>query len=152
MQDGNWSEKRKRRHDPDMDVLHPPLRRATQTDAPAMAELINFAGEGLPEYFWAKVADPGESVWDVGRRRATRDEGGFSYRNTIVLDIDGAVAACLIGYPLPGETQPIDASAPPMFVPLEELEALASGRWYINIQATYPGSRGYGSRLLAAAL
>ena len=33
--------------------LDPPYRRATPEDAGALAELINFAGEGLPLYLWA---------------------------------------------------------------------------------------------------
>ena len=52
--------------------LAPPFRRATPDDAHALAELIDFAGEGLPSYLWARMAEPGEGVWDVGRRRARR--------------------------------------------------------------------------------
>ena len=48
----------------------------------------------------------------------------------------------------------IDRDAiPPMFVPLQELENLAPGTWYLNVMATYPEYRGqgYGARLLAIA-
>ena len=119
-----------------------------------MAELIDFAGEGLPSYLWARMAEPGEGVWDVGRRRARREEGSFSYRNAVVLEEDGRVVACLVGYPLPDRPEPIDlAQTPPMFVPLQELENLAPGTWYVNVLATYPGhrGRGHGTRLLGLA-
>ncbi len=135
-------------------TLEPPFRRATPDDAHALAELINFAGEGLPSYLWQQMAEPGESVWDVGRRRARREERGFSYRNAVVLERDGQVAACLIGYPLPERPEPIDYDRmPAMFVPLQELENLAPGTWYVNVLATYPEHRGsgYGTRLLELA-
>ena len=77
-------------------------------DAKALAELINFAGEGLPLYLWDRMAEPGETAWDVGRRRARRDVGGFSWRNATVSEQEGSVAACLIGYLLPEAAPPID--------------------------------------------
>ena len=41
--------------------------------------------------------------------------------------------------------EPLDlVQTPPMFVPLEELERLAPGTWYINVLAAYPESRGKG--------
>lgn len=40
-----------------------------------------------------------------------------------------------------------------MFVPLQQLEDLAPGTWYVNVLATYPSARrkGYGTELLAIA-
>lgn len=134
--------------------LEPPFRHATPDDAPALAELINFAGEGLPLYLWTSMAEPGESAWDVGRRRAMREAGSFSYRNAVVAEADGRVVATLVGYALPAQAAPIDyAQMPPMFVPLQELENLAPGTWYVNVLATYPEYRGqgYGTRLLSIA-
>jgi len=134
--------------------LDAPFRRATPDDAPALAELINFAGEGLPLYLWGKMAEPGESAWDVGCRRARREAGSFSYRNAVVAEVEGRVIASLVGYPLPDQPEPIDdASLPPMFVPMQELENLAPGTWYVNVLASYPEFRGqgYGTRLLEIA-
>lgn len=121
------------------------FRCATFDDADAMAELVNFAGEGLPAYLWGRMAETGESAWDVGRERARRETGGFSYRNTIVREADGRVVACLIGYPLADAPEPVDYGAlPAMFVPLQELEDLACGTWYVNVLATRPDHRGRG--------
>jgi ribosomal protein S18 acetylase RimI-like enzyme len=134
--------------------LTPPFRLATPADAPAMAELVNMAGEGLPLYLWTGMAEPGEDAWDVGRRRARRGEGSFSWGNTVALQHDGKVAACLIGYRLPEAPKPIDYDTmPAMFVPLQELENLAPGTWYVNVLATYPQHRGkgYGTKLLSLA-
>ena len=94
----------------------PPCRKATADDALALAELINFAGEGMPLYLWEKMAEPGETVWDVGQRRARREEGGFSYRNAVLSEQDGRVASVLIGYALPDQPETIDyTSMPAMF-------------------------------------
>jgi ribosomal protein S18 acetylase RimI-like enzyme len=134
--------------------LAKPHRRATRDDAAAMAELVNMAGEGLPLYLWSRMAGPGESAWEIGRERAQRDDGSFSYRNTVVREESGRVVAALIGYALPDAPEPIDYGAmPAMFVPLQELENLAPGSWYVNVLATYPEyrGRGYGSELLAIA-
>jgi hypothetical protein len=119
-----------------------PFRHATPDDAAALAELINFAGEGLPLYLWNKLAAPGESAWDVGRRRALREAGSFSYRNAVVAEADGRIVASLVGYALPDAPEPIDYDQmPPIFVPLQELENLAPQTWYVNVLATYPAYR-----------
>lgn len=132
----------------------PPLRVASPTDASAMAELVNMAGEGLPLYLWTRMASPDEFPWDVGRSRAKRESGAFSYRNTIVREEGGDVVACLIGYPLDDEPDlTVYDGMPAMFVPLQELEDLASGTWYVNVLAAYPEHRGkgHGAQFLSLA-
>lgn len=119
-----------------------------------MAELVNIAGEGLPLYLWTRMAVQGQSPWDVGRERARRESGGFSYRNTIVREESGRVVASLIGYPVDDAPAPTDYSdIPAMFVPLQQLEDMVPGTWYVNVLAAYPESRGQGigSELLAIA-
>ena len=124
---------------------HVKIREARKVDAPVLAELINFAGEGLPLYLWRQMAGAGEDPWEIGRERAARDSGGFSYRNSVVAEVDGNIAGALLGYPVVAEEEPIDpATIPPMFVPLLELENLAAGTWYINAVATFPDARGLG--------
>ncbi len=134
--------------------LNPPYRYATQDDALPMAELINIAGEGMPLYLWTNMAQPGVSPWDIGQQRATRESGSFSYRNTIVREDSGKVVAALMGYPLADSPDPVDYDEmPPMFVPLQQLEDLVAGTWYVNVLAAYPDCRGkgYGTDLLAIA-
>jgi ribosomal protein S18 acetylase RimI-like enzyme len=133
--------------------LNPPFRAATKADAPALAEFVNMAGEGLAFYLWSRMAEPGEDPWAVGRRRAEREQGSFSYKNAIMLEEGGEAVACLIGYALPDEPVPIEASMPKMFVPLQELENLAPSTWYVNVVAVYPEyrGRGFGAKLLALA-
>lgn len=131
-----------------------PYRLATSDDALAMAELVNIAGEGMPLYLWSNMAGEGISPWEVGEQRAQRESGGFSFRNTVLHEVDGRVVAGLIGYPLEKEPEPTDYDElPPMFVPLQQLEDLVPGTWYVNVLAAYPEHRGkgYGTGLLAVA-
>jgi ribosomal protein S18 acetylase RimI-like enzyme len=107
----------------------------------------------MPLYLWDKMAKPGEDAWAVGRRRAAREEGSFSYRNAAIIECEGECAGCLIGYHIPDEPQPISADMPAMFVPLQELENLAPGTWYVNVLAVQPQfrGRGLGTQLLGLA-
>ncbi len=136
-----------------MDNLQPPFRPGRQEDAPALAELANYAGEGLPMYLWASMATEGESAWEVGVARARRDTGSFSYRNAIVIEADGEPAGALIGYPITEKVEPIPPDFPPLVRPLQELENLALGTWYVNVLAVRPAYRGQGlgSQLLGFA-
>jgi ribosomal protein S18 acetylase RimI-like enzyme len=133
--------------------LHPPFRLATPADARVLADLVHFASEGLALHIWTKVAGPGGNPWEVGRERARRQTGSFSYRNAVVVEDGGRIAAGLIGYPLPDRPRPVPEDMPAMFVPLQELENEASGTWYVNVLAAYPEDRGkgHGAALLAIA-
>ena len=51
------------------------LRSATLNDVSALVELNNLAGEGLSLHGWQQMAEPGETGWDVGRRRTLQDAG-----------------------------------------------------------------------------
>ncbi len=129
------------------------FRPATKADAAALAELVNYAGEGLPLYLWTKLAKEDDDPWVIGRARAAREEGSFSYRNATVIEVDGECAGCLIGYEIPDVPKPVPADMPAMFVPFQELENLAPGTWYINVLAVQPRfrNRGLGARLIGLA-
>ena len=129
------------------------IREATAADAEHLVRFINMAADDLPLHFWKKSVGPGGDALAYGRERAARETGNFSYRNAWLAEVDGAVAACLLGYPAEAEPGPIDPETPAIFVPLLELEALAPGSWYLNVLATYEAFRGKGcgSALLAQA-
>lgn len=130
------------------------VRRATRSDGAILARLIDIAGDGIPTHLWGASAGPGETALDVGRRRAERDEGGFSFRNAMLAEIDGAVAGLLLGYRQPDFFDDGNMDLlPPIVQPLVELEAAAPGSWYLNALAVLPNAqgRGVGRRLLAEA-
>lgn len=116
--------------------------------------LVDIAGEGMASHMWRGLAAPGQAATEIGRERARREEGGFSYRHAIVAEIDGEVAAGLIGYRLedPYDTVGFDAM-PDLVQPLLRLEAKVPGSWYVNVLTTFPEFRGQGiaSRLLGIA-
>ena len=128
----------------------PPIRPATVADAAALARLVNFAGEGMPLYFWRRIAGDGEDPWEIGRRR----QGERVADSTIfVIDEGGGAVACLTGYPIAAFPEPVGADEPDIFRPLAELENLAPLTWYVNVLAALPEhrGRGFGARLLALA-
>lgn len=129
------------------------IRDARASDADHLVRFINMAADDLPLHFWKKSAGPGVDPIAYGRERAARETGNFSFRNAWLAEVDGEVAACLLGYPAAEAPEPIEPGTPPIFVPLLELEALAPGSWYLNVLATYPEYRGKGcgSALLAHA-
>lgn len=131
-------------------MLEPPLRRATPEDGPVLAQLANFAGEGLPLHFWTLSAAPGEDPWARGAARAAKAAAdGKIY---VVDDGDGPVAS-LTGYAIGPEPEPPGDADPPVFRPLLALEALAPSSWYVNVLAVMPDQRGkgLGGRLLSLA-
>ena len=130
--------------------LDPPLRLANQADAPQLAELVNFAGEGLPLHVWQSLASPEQDPWDVGRSRQAQKA---SEGQIVVVDHGEGAIAGLTGYEIGTEPEPIGDDFPPLFRPLQELENMALDSWYVNVLACYPEHRGkgIGSRLLRLA-
>jgi ribosomal protein S18 acetylase RimI-like enzyme len=129
------------------------VRPARIEDADVLAELVDYAGEGLPSYLWHKMAGPGETAQEVGRKRAARETGSFSYRNATMIEHAGRAAGTLIGYVIPDAPEPIPSDMPAMFVPMQELENQAPGTWYVNVLAVLPQFRnlGLGTELLRIA-
>ena len=126
-------------------ALEPTFRAASLADTPALTILMDIAGEGIPNRLWHEMAEPGQSALEVGRERARRQEGGFSYRHATLALLGEEIAACLVGYPLddPYDLASLD-DVPKQFQPLVRLEAQAPGSWYVNVLATFPEFRGLG--------
>ncbi|RLT99913.1 MAG: GNAT family N-acetyltransferase [Ketobacter sp.] len=133
------------------DTQAPDIKTATHAHAPELAYLVNLAGEGLPYYLWSQTAEPGQSPFEVGRQRACREAGGFSYRNAYVIEQAGRAIATVIGYRQPDAFDPAEwADVPAPVLPLLELEAHAPRSWYLNVLATFKEQRGngYGTTLM----
>ncbi len=120
------------------------IREAKPSDAAHLVRFINMAADDLPLHFWQMSVGPGGDPFAYGRERAARETGSFSYRNAWLAEMDGAVAACLLGYPAEDAPGEVDPDTPAVLVPLLELEAMAPGSWYLNVLATYDAFRGRG--------
>lgn len=133
----------------------PHFRPATKADAAALAVLVDIAGEGMPAYMWGTLKASRQSVFELGRERAARETGGFSFKNAIVAEIGGEIAAGLVGYRLddPYDLEGNLVETPEIVRPLVRLEAQVPGSWYVNVLATFHEFRrnGIAGGLLAIA-
>ena len=120
------------------------LRHATINDANAMARLANFAGEGLPETIWRGMAQPTETPIDVGTREAASETGVFSWKNTVVAEVDGEFAGMVISYLTGAHAVPLTEDTHPVLRPLTVLENQALETRHINLLATFATFRGRG--------
>lgn len=130
------------------------LRAATLADATHLAALVDIASEGFASYFWRELAEAGQSPFEIGRSRAMRDHGAFTWRNATIAEVAGEVAGCLVGYRIADRVDPAEiAAAAELVRPLVALEAEAAGHWYVNVLAVFPEYRGsgIGAALLARA-
>jgi ribosomal protein S18 acetylase RimI-like enzyme len=114
-------------------LLGPPrLRRATQADAPLLAELIDISNFG---------ADRPDMEGALRNILAAGSDVG--YANALIAEIDGeAAAAAMLNAPRPvpppGEMDPVHA-------PYEELKRRASDHLYLRNIACLPQMRGRGA-------
>lgn len=130
--------------------LEYPFRLATPEDAAALADLVNFAGEGLPYHVWTQMAQGNQDPWKIGQsRQAAKAEEG----QIVVIDTGEGAVAGLTGYAIGDRPEQIGEDLPALFRPLQELENLALQSWYVNVLACYPEHRGkgYGTKLLRLA-
>lgn len=121
------------------------IQSAVKENAADLAHLLNLAGEGIPKYLWSKMAENGQDPMEIGRVRASREEGGFSYKNARVSIEDGGLQGMIVSYQQPDPYTLEDIEEYPEIVkPLVLLEAKMPGSWYINAIATFDKYRGMG--------
>lgn len=131
----------------------PDLRPATKDDAATIVALMDMASHGMARALWASLTPEGEDPETFALRRAQRDTGGFSYRNTRILMAGDEAAGMLMAWPLPADPLPT-ADLPATAAPLVALENLAPrGALYINALAVLPAfrRRGLARQMLAQA-
>ena len=119
--------------------LTPPLRPATEADAPVLAVLMNEASHGLSLHAWRQTAGAGADPWSVGAElQAARAREGL----WTVIDEGGGPVAGLQVWP-PGRGAPAHTLGA-VSRPLVELRALVPDALYVNVVATLPEARGRG--------
>ena len=125
------------------------LRPAGRADSRRIAGLYRLSSEGVSDYVWSRLAEPGEDLLDVGERRYAREDTPFSYRSTCLVEHAGAVVAMLVAFPM--FIDPDAREDDPVLRPYAELEEDAS--YYIcgvAVDAAHRG-RGLGKALMARA-
>ena len=126
------------------------FRPARKEDCATIAALYSISSDGVADYIWSKIAERGEDILDVGRRRYEREGTAFSYENCTMVESDGKIAGMLVAFPMhvdPSQEEETD----PVLVPYSKLEE--DNSYYICGIALFPEfrGRGIGSRLLARA-
>jgi len=127
------------------------LRAATKTDCGTIAALYSISSDGVADYIWTTLAQPGEDILEVGRRRYEREDTDFSYRNCVVVEHEGEVIGMLVAFPMLVEGNTDDGDSDPVLAPYGRLECYNS--YYICGMAVFPEYRGQGigTRLLQLA-
>ena len=129
------------------------IRHAEFSDAESLAKLINLAGEGIPNWLWARACVEGQTPLEIGVERAKRETGGFSYKNALVAETDGKTIGMVLSYAITEAPTDDPDDLPAPIAPFVALEKLSVNTWFINALAVFAEgqNQGYGSQLLAAA-
>lgn len=103
------------------------IRPARKQDARRIAEFYRLSSDGVADYIWTRLAEPGEDLLEVGRRRYEREDVPFSYQNCTVVEIAGRVVGMLAAFPLAVNPEYVEAD--PVLAPYSRLEE--DGSYYI---------------------
>ena len=128
------------------------LRPATKSDCRTIAALYSISSDGVADYIWTTLAEPGEDILDVGQRRYEREDSVFSFKNCVVVEKDDKVIGMLVAFPmLTTDDAGDDDDVDPVLAPYSRLECPNS--YYICGMAVFPEHRGHGigTQLLATA-
>ena len=127
----------------------PSIRPAARAECRTIAELYRISSDGVSDYVWSKLAEPGEEILDVGQRRYEQEDSLFSYRNAEVVERDGDVVGMLVSFPMHADPGYVESD--PILAPYSRLEEPDS--YYICAMAVLPEFRGQGigARLLQLA-
>ncbi len=124
-------------------------RPARKADCRKIAELYRISSDGVADYVWQKIAEPGEDPLEVGRRRYEREDSLFSFKNCTVVEQDKKVLGMLVAFPM--HVDPEEVENDPVLAPYSKLEE--DNSYYVCGVALFPEYRGLGigSRLMAIA-
>ena len=126
------------------------LRPARPEDCKDIAKLFLISSDGLAEYIWSGLAEPGADLAVVGAQRYARAGVPFSYEKCLLAVSGEEVLGMLHSFPMPPRDEE-DLEEDPVLRPYAELED--AGSLYVSSVALYPEYRGngIGTLLLAAA-
>ena len=121
------------------------FRPANRDESRVIARLYQISSDGVADYIWTRLAEPGEDLLDVGARRYARVDTDFSYQNVTVAVHGGEVVGMMAAYVMrPAEQKPseFDFDVDPVLRPYDRLELPNS--FYISGMALFERYRGRG--------
>lgn len=130
------------------------FRPARKSDCPEIAALYQLSSDGVADYVWKILAEPGEDPLAVGQRRYARRDTNYSFENCTIVESssDGsepATVAMLVAFPM--HVDPLYEESDPVLRPYSELEEDDS--YYVcgvAVKEAWRG-RGIGSQLMLRA-
>lgn len=123
-----------------MDAVPYSIRPARKSECRRIAELYRISSDGVADYIWTQLAQPGEDILDVGRRRYEREGTPFSYENCKLVELRGAVVGMLVAFPMRVDEAYVETD--PVLFPYSVLEEDRS--YYICGMAVDEAHRGKG--------
>jgi GNAT superfamily N-acetyltransferase len=125
------------------------IRPGKREDSATIAQLFLISSDGLAEYIWSKVAEPGETALDAGARRYAREGVAFSYQNCVLAEVDGTVVGMAHSFPMDAEPA-AEPQPDPVLRPYAELEDY--GSLYLSGVALFAEHRrrGIGTQLMVS--
>ena len=125
------------------------FRPARKDDCADIACLYRISSDGVADYIWTQLAEPGEDILDVGRRRYEREGTDFSYENCTLIESDAGTLGMLVAFPMHVDLDYVEED--PVLAPYCKLEA--DNSYYICGVAILPDHRGQGlgTQLMALA-
>lgn len=115
-------------------------RPARRGDCAAIAQLYSIASDGVADYIWTQLAESGEDIFEVGRKRYEREGTAFSYQNCTIVEKNGEVVGMLVAFPM--FSDPSEQETDPVLAPYSKLEE--DNSYYICGVALFPAYRGLG--------
>jgi len=133
------------------------FRPARESDCDKIAALYQISSDGVADYIWKTLAQPGEDLLEVGRRRYARRDTNFSFENCTIVECSqggegvsgrGVIetVAMLVAFPM--HVDPLYEESDPVLRPYSELEEDDS--YYVcgvAVKDAWRG-RGIGSQLM----
>ena len=101
------------------------IRQAVKEDSVDIAHLFLISSDGLAEYIWSQVAEPGETVAEAGARRYAREGVAFSYENCLIAEQEGATVGMAHSFDME-EDPDAEPESDPVLKPYSELEDYGS--------------------------
>ena len=126
------------------------FRPARKSDCRAIASLYSISSDGVADYIWTKLAQPGEDLLDVGQRRYERENSLFSYQNCTLATLGENIVGMLVAFPMVVD-ETAEPEEDPVLAPYSKLEE--NNSYYICGVALFPEyrNRGIGTQLMKLA-
>lgn len=126
----------------EIDLSDVTFRCGEKSECRTIASLYSVSSDGVADYIWTKLAQPGEDILDVGQRRYEQEDSMFSYKNCTVATLGEKIVGMLVAFPMSVEEGSEPSEEDPILAPYSKLEE--DNSYYICGMAVFPEYRGKG--------